>query len=129
MLTVTRLDRPSILSDMPLTDVSDCHRDTCEAVGPKRPVTAGVYTEAPSFEPITVTLEVPVPATFACLRELSCVTSTENTFVVLETLTPTVIYVRSDDITSPGPARQPMDVSAVHKVDWHALCGILALAE
>lgn len=129
VLTVTNLDPLPPFSTKPLTDVSDTHSDTWAAVGPTRPATAGVYTDAPRFVPVNVTTDEPVPAEFALKIELSCVTSTENTFVLLATRTPTVAYVRRDDNITPGPARQTSDVSALHAVAWHALCRILARAE
>ena len=129
MLRVTRLEARSKSPTKAITAVSDTHGDEAAPVGPTRQDTAGVYTEAPRFAPITVTLNEPVPNTLTFLTALSCTVSTENTFVLLPTLYPTVAYTRRDDKITPSPARQLIDVSALHTVASHPLWRMLARAE
>ena len=99
------------------TDVSDSHAVAPHAVSPID--TRAVPSASPACTPCTVTHDEPVPGMLAWRSELRSGTDPDRRSEAELTLKAEVSRTRRLPTAPPGYARQTIDESETHVVDWH----------
>ena len=104
------------------TDVSDAHAVAPHAVSPID--ARAVPSASPACAPCTVTRDEPVPGMLAWRSELRSGTDPDRRSEAELTLNAEVSSTRRLPTAPPGYARQTIDVSETHVVDWHVSSSI-----